>query len=84
MPGVDDELLSQMANRQVPRSDVARVACEALRNAQASKISFDLASKPVGEGTPTLDASTVFGALNGRTCNYDDTPIEPPSLPSLR
>lgn len=83
--GVDDELLQQMASRQVPRNDVARVACEALINPAASNLSFDLASKPLGEGKPTVNVTPLFGpdGINGRSCAYSEPPIEPPSLPSL-
>ena len=81
--GVDDELLQQMTNRQVPRADVARVACTSLTNAVASNLSFDLASKPPKEGKPTADLASLFASLNGRSCSYSEAPIEPPSLASL-
>lgn len=83
LPGVDDELLG-LTNRQVPRADVARVACAALADPKAAKLSMDLASKAVGEGEPTLDASAVFAALNGKSCKYDMAAADPPAIPSLR
>ena len=82
--GVDDELLLQLTSRQVPRNDVARVACAAMSAPKASKLSFDLASKPIGEGTPTDLTPDFFAMLGGKSCGYTDEPIEPPSLPSLQ
>ena len=84
--GVDDELLER-TSRQVPRSDVARVACAAVLRGCAvagTQISFDLASLPVGEGRVTVHAADVFAALGGRSCTYEDPPpADPPSLPGL-
>ena len=78
--GVDDELLALEA-RQVPRGDVARVCVAALLEPAASEnLSFDLASKPVGEGTVTEDAADVFASLAGRSCSYAGAPIVPPSI----
>ena len=79
--GVDDEMLQQATNRQVPRNDVARVACAALTNPAASNLSFDLASKPVGQGKPTADLASLF--KDGKSCAYSEPPIEPPPLPKL-
>lgn len=77
--GVDDELL-KLKYRSVPRADVARVCCAALKNSAASNLSFDLASKPEGEGEPTSDASAVFGALQDKSCDYTTVLPDPPSL----
>jgi len=79
---VDDALLA-LTTRQVPRADVARVACAAVADRTTSAgLSFDLASKPVGEGEATADAKRCFGLLKGRSCKYEDT-ADPPSLPEL-
>jgi len=81
---VDDKLLERKS-RQVPRSDVARVACAAVAKPEiARRLSFDLASLPVGEGTVTEHAADVFAQLKGRSCKYEEPPPpDPPSLPAL-
>lgn len=80
---VDDALLQRKA-RQVPRSDVARVACAAVARGLGKKKSFDLVSRPVGEGKVTKHAVDVFTALGSKTCKYEDpAPVDPPSLPGL-
>jgi len=76
---VDDNLLS-LKSRQVPRADVARVCCAALFDSAALKISFDLASKPEGEGEITVDAATVFKTLGDKTCDYSVVAPDPPSI----
>jgi len=81
--GVNDELL-KLSTRQVPRADVARVACAALTAPKAAKVSMDLASKPPGDGVPTANAADVFAALRGKSCDYSDVKPDPPSLPSLK
>ena len=80
---VDDVLLG-LKSRSVARADVARVCCAALFDDAALGKSFDLASKPVGEGTPTLHAASVFEALAGKTCDYATVLDDPPSIPALR
>lgn len=77
--GVDDELLA-LKSRQVPRSDVARVCAAALVNDAALNVSFDLASKPAGEGEVTVHAADVFARLEGRTCDYSNVIPDPPSI----
>ena len=78
-----DDVLLERKSRQVPRSDVARVACAALAKRELSKnLSFDLVSLPVGEGVVTEHAAEVFDKLDGRTCVYEDA-VDPPSLPGL-
>lgn len=79
---VDDVLLG-LKSRSVARADVARVCCAALFDDAALGKSFDLASKPVGEGTPTLHAASVFEALAGKTCDYATVLDDPPSIPAL-
>ena len=63
---------------------VARVCCAARFDDAALGKSFDLASKPGGEGTPTLHAASVFEALAGKTCDYATVLDDPPSIPALR
>ena len=77
--GVDDTLM-EGSSRQVCRADVARVCCAALTSKAAENKSFDLASKPEGEGTPTADAEAVFAALGGRNAKYDGDGDDPPSI----
>jgi len=76
---VDDNLLS-MKSRQVPRADVARVCCAALFDPAALNKSFDLASKPEGEGEVSTDAAVVFETLGDRTCDYSVVVPDPPSI----
>merc|ERR1712087_212751 len=79
--GVDDVLLERKF-RQVPRSDVARVACASVAKGLGKGMSFDLVSLPVGEGIVTEHAGDVFGMLNGKSCAYEEQPpSDPPSLP---
>jgi len=56
------------------------VCCAALADDRALNTSFDLASKPVGDGTPTLHARDVFDALDGRSCDYAVVLPDPPSI----
>ena len=45
------------------------------------KVSFDLASRPEGEGEPTAAAASLFGVLGGRSCDYQGTVLpDPPSI----
>ena len=76
---VDDQLL-ELKSRSVARADVARVCCAALVDPGAARKSFDLASKPVGEGTPTLHARSVFETLGARSCDYSTVLPDPPSI----
>jgi len=78
--GFDDQLL-ELKNRQVPRGDVARVCCAALFDTAAANKSFDLASKPVGEGAVTPNGSNMalFVSLMGRSCDYTVIVPDPPS-----
>jgi len=70
--GVDDELYNTKFST-VPRADVATVCLEALLTEEAKSRSFDLGSRPVGEGTP-WDGSlrTLLLTLSGRNCKYDE------------
>ena len=78
-----DDVLLERKSRQVPRSDVARVACAALAKKELCKnLSFDLVSLPVGEGTITEHAADLFGRLGGKSCKYEES-ADPPSLPGL-
>lgn len=46
-----------------------------------TKVSFDLASRPEGEGEPTAAAASLFGVLGGRSCDYQGTVLpDPPSI----
>ena len=45
------------------------------------KVSFDLASRPEGEGEPTAAAASLFGVLGGRSCDYQGKVLpDPPSI----
>lgn len=81
---VNDKLLSLTTSRQVPRADVARVCCAALESAAAEMRSFDVSSKPVGEGAATTNAAEVFAKLGGRVYDYGTVLPDPPAIPSLR
>tara|TARA_B100000767_G_scaffold228664_1_gene219055 strand:+ start:158 stop:319 length:162 start_codon:yes stop_codon:yes gene_type:complete len=46
-----------------------------------TQVSFDLASRPEGEGEPTAAAASLFGVLGGRSCDYQGTVLpDPPSI----
>ena len=62
---------------------MARVCCAALFDPAALNKSFDLASKPEGEGEVSVDAAVVFKNLGGRSCSYSmvtDSAPDPPSI----
>mmetsp|Transcript_6153 Transcript_6153/g.18593 ORF Transcript_6153/g.18593 Transcript_6153/m.18593 type:complete len:309 (-) Transcript_6153:170-1096(-) len=77
--GVDDELLS-LQSRSIPRADVARVCRAALASHSAANLSFDIATKPKDEGTPTIRAADVFATLDGKSCDYSTVLDDPPSV----
>ena len=76
---IDDKLLERK-RRQVPRADVARVCCAALREPTARNKSFDLASNAPGEGEPTVQAGSLFEQLGKRSCDYSTVLPDPPSI----
>ena len=46
-----------------------------------TQVSFDLASRPEGEGEPTAEAASLFSVLGGRSCDYHGTVLpDPPSI----
>ncbi|KAI5062234.1 hypothetical protein GOP47_0022773 [Adiantum capillus-veneris] len=60
--GTDDELLYS-AYRRVPRADLATVIVQALQHKEAQFKTFDLVSKPEGEGTQTRDYRSLFSGV---------------------
>mmetsp|Transcript_88815 Transcript_88815/g.177610 ORF Transcript_88815/g.177610 Transcript_88815/m.177610 type:complete len:316 (+) Transcript_88815:127-1074(+) len=88
--GVDDVLLDNKF-RQVPRADVARMCCAAVADPEAAGlakcVSFDLTSKPEGEGNPTLGLTGIraaLAALKGASCNYNEVLSDPRSISKSR
>jgi len=81
--GLDDVLL-KLKSRSIPRADVARVCCAALFDERAKNKSFDIATKPIGEGKPTVHAKDVFGILvlqhPEQSADYSIELPEPPSI----
>uniref|UniRef100_A0A7S2GI21 NAD(P)-binding domain-containing protein n=1 Tax=Octactis speculum TaxID=3111310 RepID=A0A7S2GI21_9STRA len=69
VPGVDD---SQQGtdNRSIPRDDVARVLVNSLIFGSYENRSFDVRSKPVGEGKATTDFDALLKGLDGKNCDY--------------
>ena len=67
--GVDDKIPGT-SNNSVPRSDVANVMIAALDDSRYRGRSFDLVSKPVGEGVVTKDYSKLIASLEGKNCDY--------------
>ncbi|KAJ1638806.1 hypothetical protein T492DRAFT_941063 [Pavlovales sp. CCMP2436] len=67
--GVDDSITGT-ANRSVPREDVAEVIVQAMLHAGFQKRSFDLVSKPEGDGQVTTDFAQLAASLEGRSCDY--------------
>ena len=66
--GVDDKIPGT-TNNSVPREDVASVMIAALENDKYRGRSFDLVSKPVGEGVVTKDYAKLIASLAGN-CDY--------------
>lgn len=67
--GVDDKI-EGTSNNSVPREDVANVMIAALDDDRYIGRSFDLVSKPVGEGIVTKDYSKLIASLGGKNCDY--------------
>ncbi|KAL9180317.1 hypothetical protein ACHAXT_008287 [Thalassiosira profunda] len=67
--GVDDKIPGT-DNNSVPREDVANVMIAALEDDRYRGRSFDLVSKPAGEGVKTEDYAKLVASLNGANCDY--------------
>ncbi|KAL7539044.1 hypothetical protein ACHAWF_006276 [Thalassiosira exigua] len=67
--GVDDKIPGT-SNNSVPREDVANVMIAALENVEYRGRSFDLVSKPAGDGIVTEDYSKLVADLAGKNCDY--------------
>ena len=67
--GVDDSQ-EGTDNRNIPRDDVARVLVASLEQASFAKRSFDVRSKPEGEGSPTADFSSLLDRIGDANCDY--------------
>lgn len=67
--GVDDSIPGT-SNNSVPREDVANVMIAALENDKYRGRSFDLVSKPVGDGVVTKDYETLVESLGEKNCDY--------------
>jgi hypothetical protein len=67
---VDDKLLENTA-RSIPRGDVAALAVGCLGLKEAMNRSFDVISKPSGEGEITQDWGALLEGLNNRNCDYN-------------
>lgn len=60
--GNGDKLFSIYDQRScsIPRGDIARVVFSALTNEAARNKAFDIIGRPIGDGQPTVDVSTLF------------------------
>ena len=67
--GVDDSQ-EGTSNRNIPRDDVAAVLVASLEHDDFVRRSFDVRSKPEGEGDPTKDFAHLLGRLGGANCDY--------------
>eukprot|EP00574_Skeletonema_japonicum_P011972 CAMPEP_0201730618 /NCGR_PEP_ID=MMETSP0593-20130828/22887_1 /ASSEMBLY_ACC=CAM_ASM_000672 /TAXON_ID=267983 /ORGANISM="Skeletonema japonicum, Strain CCMP2506" /LENGTH=286 /DNA_ID=CAMNT_0048223207 /DNA_START=131 /DNA_END=991 /DNA_ORIENTATION=+ len=67
--GVDDKIPGT-SNNSVPREDVANVMIAALEDESYRGRSFDLVSKPVGDGVRTKDYGKLLQSLDGKNCDY--------------
>jgi len=67
--GVND-VISGTSNNSVPREDVANVMIAALEIEGYRGRSFDLVSKPVGEGVVTTDYGMLLTSLEGKNTDY--------------
>ena len=68
--GVDDRIPGT-GNNSVPREDVANVMIAALEVESYRNRSFDLVSKPVGDGVVTKDYAMLIQSLGGMNCDYN-------------
>ena len=66
--GVDDSQLGT-ENRSIPRADVASVLVASLKHDSYVNRSFDVRSKPEGDGTITSDYAKLLSDLKGN-CDY--------------
>lgn len=67
--GVDDKITGT-TNNSIPREDVANVMIAALEGEGYRNRSFDLVSKPAGEGLATNDYGELIASLGGKNCDY--------------
>ena len=67
--GVDD-VIPGTSNNSLPRADVASVMIASLEDDKYRGRSFDVVSKPVGEGQVTTDFSKLVDSLGGKNCDY--------------
>lgn len=67
--GVDDEQV-ETDSRSIPRADVAQILIASLMYESYKNRSFDVRSKPEGEGTVTTDFDHLPSKLKGRNCDY--------------
>ena len=67
--GVND-MVPGMNNNSVPQEDVANIIIAALEDNRYRGRSFDLVSKPVGDGVVTNDYSELVKSLAGKNCDY--------------
>lgn len=65
-----DDMIPGTSNNSVPREDVASVMIAALENDKYRGRSFDLVSKPVGDGVVTTDFDSLVDSLAGNNCDY--------------
>eukprot|EP00591_Stephanopyxis_turris_P012512 CAMPEP_0195519950 /NCGR_PEP_ID=MMETSP0794_2-20130614/15825_1 /TAXON_ID=515487 /ORGANISM="Stephanopyxis turris, Strain CCMP 815" /LENGTH=297 /DNA_ID=CAMNT_0040649201 /DNA_START=49 /DNA_END=942 /DNA_ORIENTATION=- len=69
--GVDDNMEGTGSdNRSIPREDVAEVLVQSLLCKGYRNRSFDLRSKPEGEGEVTTDFEALISRLDGANCDY--------------
>ena len=54
----------------MPRDDVAEVLVQALQHEEYRGRSFDLVSKPEGEGEVTTDFVALLQTLEEKNCDY--------------
>lgn len=67
--GIDDKN-DLTENNNVPREDVAEVMVQALQHDEYRGRSFDLVSKPTGEGSVTTDFIALLATLGSKNCDY--------------
>ena len=66
--GVNDEMV-ETDSKVIPRADVAEVLVSSLEHDSYKNRSFDMRSKPEGEGTVTTDFDKLLSDLEGN-CDY--------------
>lgn len=71
---VDDKLIERTP-RSIPRADVAELCVRCITLPQARNRSFDVITRPPGEGAPTTDFAHLLETM-AENCDYSLPKVE--------